>query len=254
MFETISVEAADAHESALLRAEERRADAETWFVLDDRGDGTWSGRFVIPELHGVLLRNALERLTAPRRLARDAAGDPVDDPTLPGEGNLSTSEKWGQALCELVEHLPTAGHAGTTTEVVVTLSLETLLSELGAARLDTGVRISAAEARRLACEARLIPAVLGSRSVPLDLGRGRRLHSRHQRRALALRHDSCAVAGCERPFAWCEIHHPDPWASGGRTDLDNGVPLCGWHHRRAHDGRWDLRRHSAGEWRFHRRR
>ncbi len=254
MFETISVEAADAHESALLRAEERRAAEETWFVLGDRGDGTWAGRFVIPELQGVLLRNALERLTAPRRLSRDATGEPVEDTTLPGQGDLNTSERWGQALCELIEHLPTAGHTGTTTEVVVTLTLDALLAGLGAAGLDTGVRISAAEARRLACEAQLIPAVLDSRSVPLDLGRGRRLHSRHQRRAMALRHDSCAVTGCERPFSWCEIHHPESWASGGPTDLDNGLPLCGWHHRRAHDDRWDLRRHPTGEWRFHRRR
>jgi len=36
------------------------------------------------------------------------------------------------------------------------------------------------------------------------------------------------------------LHHPHARARGGRTDLDNGVPLCGWHHRRAHDDRFDL--------------
>ena len=107
---------------------------------------------------------------------------------------------------------------------------------------------------RLACNAGLVPAVLDGDSMPLDLGRSRRRHSRSQRRALALIHDTCAVAGCTRPFAWCEIHHHLlSWANGGRTDLDNGLPLCGHHHRRAHDSLFDLRRRPDGDWAFHRR-
>ena len=122
------------------------------------------------------------------------------------------------------------------------------------AGLDAGVAITAGEARRLACSAGLVPAVLGGTSMPLDLGRSRRLHDRTQRRALALTHDTCGVAGCERPFAWCEIHHHRlAWAQGGRTDLANGLPLCGHHHRRAHDPRFDLRRRPDGDWAFHRR-
>lgn len=251
MFEAISPELADQHESDQLRAEEAHAERETWFVLDDNGDGTYSGRFVIPELQGAMLKNALQRLTAPRRFGRDRAGKDVEDATLPGQGSLNTWEWYGVGLCELIEHLPTAGHTGTTTDILVTLPLDSLLSGIGAGQLDTGVRISAAQARRLSCEAGLIPAVLGTSSVALDLGRKNRLFTKHQRRALALQYDTCAAAGCERPFAWCEIHHHQlPWAKGGRTDLDNGLPLCWWHHSRAHDG-WDLRKHPDGEWRFH---
>jgi hypothetical protein len=136
----------------------------------------------------------------------------------------------------------------------VTIDLDALLTGLGAAGLDTGIAIPAGEARRLACTAGLVPAVLGGDSVPLDLGRSRRLYTRSQRRALALAHDTCAVAGCTRPFAWCEIHHHRlSWAKGGRTDLDDALPLCGHHHRRAHDTRFDLRRRPDGEYTFHRR-
>jgi hypothetical protein len=138
--------------------------------------------------------------------------------------------------------------------MLVRLDLEALLTGLGVAGIETGAAISAGEARRLACNAGLVPAVMGGASVPLDLGRERRLHTGHQRRALAVVHDTCAVTGCERPFAWCEIHHPRPWSAGGRTDVANGIPLCGWHHRRAHDDRWDLRRLADGDYRFHRRR
>ncbi len=85
-------------------------------------------------------------------------------------------------------------------------------------------------------------------------GRTARLHSTAQRRALSVAHDSCAAEGCERPFAWTDIHHPHAWSQGGATDLDNGLPLCGWHHRRAHDTRFDLRRLATGEVRFRPRR
>ena len=66
MFEAVSVELADRHELDQLTTEADRAEAETWCTLHDNGDGTFAGRFVIPELHGTLLKAALDRLTAPR--------------------------------------------------------------------------------------------------------------------------------------------------------------------------------------------
>ena len=257
MWATIGAELADRVESEQLVEETRRAQHNTWMVLDDNGDGTWSGRFTVPELQGRWLRQALERLSSPRRLCRDATGSLVVDETVDnGLNNLSWTEHLGQAFCELIEHLPTEGYThGHAATIIAHLDLDALVSGVGAATLDGGVRISAGEIRRLACEASILPLVLNGDSVPLDLGRGQRLHSHHQRLALSATHDSCAVAGCERPFAWCEIHHHRlRWAHGGRTDLDNGLPLWGYHHRRAHDNRWDLRQHASGDYRFHRRR
>ena len=207
---------------------------------------------MIPERHGLLLRALLERLTSPRRLVRDKAGRSLEDESVWCPHNWA--EHNGAAFCELIEHLPTEGWSGTGISLMVHISLEALMSGVGAARLDAGSHMSAAAARKLACEAAIIPAVLGGKSVPLDVGRAKRLHTEGQRQALSVLYDTCAVAGCERPFAWSEIHHPKPWSAGGATDLDNGIPLCGFHHNRAHESRWDLRRHSDGEWRFHRRR
>jgi hypothetical protein len=254
MLEDINRELADEHEAGQLKKEEGNAENETWMQLSDNGDGTFSGRFTIPELHGHLLRNYLEKLTAPRRLSRNKAGDLVHDDTLPGGGpSLSRTEQLGAGFLELLEHLPTDGHGPVGATLLINLDFENLLNGLASAKIDTGVRISAGEARRLACGAGIVPVVLGGDSEPLDLGRERRLHTKAQRRALSIRHDSCASEGCDRPFAWTEMHHPHSWSDGGTTSLENALPLCGFHHRRAHDDRFTTRRLPSGEVRFRRR-
>ena len=275
MLDIVDRDLADKHEAIMLGRESRRAKHETYLALHDNGDGTYSGKFTIPELHGSLLRTALETLSAPRRLNKTRTspdGEQVsgyDDsaPTGPGYG-LSGWEIHGNALCELIEHLPTDGWNGANAlTLLVTMTAEDLTHDLtqagkldpadwpdwhgpdetGTAKLDTGTRTAAGDLRRLACEAGLVPAVLNSQSVPLELGRTKRLHSHHQRRALSLVHDTCAIGTCERPFAWSEIHHLIPWGRGGDTDLD-AIPLCSWHHHRAHDPRWHLTQHPLRGW------
>ena len=215
---------------------------------------------MIPELHGHLLRAALEALTSPAQLSRNRAGDVVRDGAVADLPGRNGTEKLGHGFLELIEHLPASsdGVAGGFTRNALTLLVhldhERLLDGLASARLDTGVHVSVGEARRLACNAGLLPVVLGGASQVLDLGRERRLHSTAQRRALSVRHETCAAEGCERPFAWCDVHHPHAWSPAVPTDLDNAVPLCGFHHRRAHDPRFDLTRLPSGEVRYHRRR
>ncbi len=276
MLEVTSPRLADVQEGAMLAAEERSARQRTWLTLQDQPDGTVSGRFVVPELHGHLLRSALERLTAPRRRVEPgqksaataappagSAGTGSVEAGSFGTGSLEAGEgsdgplawtaRMGAAFCEVLEHLPTTGHGPVAATILVHLDHDRLVDGLAAARLDTGAHISAGEARRLACEAGILPVVLDSRSEPLDVGREQRLHTRAQRRALATLHDSCAAVGCERPFAWCEIHHPQAWSAGGRTSVANGVPLCGWHHRRAHDPAWTVTVGPRRQVAFHRR-
>jgi hypothetical protein len=76
------------------------------------------------------------------------------------------------------------------------------------------------------------------------------LFTRAQAIALSARHEHCAAEGCERPFAWCELHHLRPWSAGGPTDLANAVPLCGFHHRRIHDQHYTAARAPDGSLRF----
>jgi hypothetical protein len=111
---------------------------------------------------------------------------------------------------------------------------------LGVGRLPDGTDLPAATVRRLACDAGIIPAVLGTSGQVLDLGRTARTASPAQRRALALRDGGCCFPGCDRPPGWCDAHHIRHWKQLGATDLDNLVLLCSYHHRVLHDGGWEV--------------
>ncbi|HWM04294.1 MAG TPA: HNH endonuclease signature motif containing protein, partial [Actinophytocola sp.] len=107
--------------------------------------------------------------------------------------------------------------------------------------------------RRLACRAGIIPAVLGSRSQVLDLGRKTRFHTEPQRIALAMEQQGCTAEGCDWPPGMCHAHHDKPFSRGGNTDLKNGRLLCPRHHTRAHDPTYTTTKLPGGKVRFHRR-
>jgi len=94
--------------------------------------------------------------------------------------------------------------------------------------------------RRMACEAQIIPVVLGSNGVVLDVGRGSRLASRHQRLALEAMYSHCAIPDCHVSVNRCQPHHIRYWRNNGPTDMNNLVPLCSTHHRNVHEDRWAL--------------
>ncbi|MCA0438368.1 MAG: HNH endonuclease [Actinobacteria bacterium] len=98
-----------------------------------------------------------------------------------------------------------------------------------------GTPLTPATVRRLACDARIIPAVLGTDGAILDLGRAARLASPDQVRYLRLRDKCCTFPGCDRPPSWCEAHHLREWTTDlGETNVDNLALLCTRHHTDVH--------------------
>jgi hypothetical protein len=234
----------DAHENEQVRNEEQAAQAKCSFTLHDNGDGTSTGHFTVPALAAAILAKILDTMTAPRRM-REAAGP---------EKSFDWRHRRGLAFAELLEHLPTDHlHPKSAATVVVTIDHTVLAGALKAAHLDTDQTLSAGEARRLACNVAILPAVLGSRSVALDLGHTARLFSESQRLAKGLEHTTCAATGCERPYAWCELHHRRSWSTGGKTDLANAIPLCHQHHQWIHDTGSNHQSMPDGSVRFSRR-
>lgn len=249
ILDVVAPELGEAQEAAALAAEEARAHATAELVMVDDGAGRCHGRFTVPSHVGAMLRRHLLALANPARHTDEELHD------VAGEWK-PLHRRLGEALIEYVERYPadhTPQTAGVNATVVVTMTLEQLLGEHTTALLDDGTRMSAAQARRLACEAGIIPAVLGSRSQPLDLGRAARLYTKAQRIALGLRDGGCTARGCETTASGCHAHHDDPWSRRGRTDLDNGRLLCPHHHRLAHDYRFVMTIHADNQVTFTRR-
>jgi hypothetical protein len=237
---------ADAHQATLLEREERAAAAATRITVWDDGHGQTHGRFTVDTtLTGAALKKALYAIAAPKH---QASKGPLDE-------RKPTPERLGQAFAELVQRYPTdklpkAG--GLNATVVVLMPLDTLMGGLKAAKLDTGEHLSPGAARRLACEAGIIPAVLNGKSQVLDLGRKRRFHTEAQRIAKTVQTGGCEVDGCDWPPGMTHLHHPVRWADGGQTNRD-GIMICPKHHARAHDARYTMTKLPTGKYGFHRR-
>jgi hypothetical protein len=239
----VDPEAADARDGdALARAEERAARRMELTLTPDGEGGSWLRGRLDPTGASVV-RSALDPLSGPRPSAAD------------GPDRRVPARRRAEALVEVCRRVLASGElpatGGDRPQVVVTVPLATLRSGKGTATLDGGTVVSAVEARRLACDARIIPAVLGGAGEILDLGRARRLFTGALRRALVLRDGGCAFPGCDRPHSWCEAHHIDGWAAGGDTALDNGVLLCGHHHRLVERGDWEVDLDPGGLPQFH---
>ncbi|WP_165807178.1 HNH endonuclease signature motif containing protein [Nocardioides currus] len=251
ILDLVAPEVGEAAEARALADEEAVAARKLSLTLHDCGDGTATGRFTLPVATAQALRKQLMAIAAPRH---QRLGDASAD--VPDRDERPLPVRLGSAFVDWIERypadrLPSSG--GTSATVVVTMSLDSLTGGLAAASLDTGARISAAEARRLACEAGIVPAVLGGTSEVLDLGRTRRFHSKAQRLVIAHRDGGCTAQGCDLPPAACHVHHDQHWSRGGSTDTATGRLLCHRHHRVIHDQRYDTTHHPDGSVSFHRR-
>jgi hypothetical protein len=240
VLDVIAPEVGEAHENRVLEKEETDAAAAARFTMSDDGHGRTYGRFTIPTAQAAMLKKALLAIAAPKHQAAVHGAVPVRRPG---------PERLGKAFLDYVERYPTkqlpkAG--GLNATVVVTMTLETLNGGLKAAQLDTGERISASQARLLACEAGIIPIVLGSASQVLDVGRKHRFHHEPQRIAIGVRDQSCTAQGCDWPPGLCHVHHDTPWHLGGHTSVKDGRLLCPRHHARAHDSAYTMSRLPAG--------
>ncbi len=243
IIEVIDPDGADEIIGKQLETQERKAFDQTRLQMNDDGNGVTRIKAQIPTVQGDMLRTALEGLAAPRRTRL------LDPETIGGhgdaaEGHPDHAQRMGWALLELIEHLP--GDAlpqagGLTATVTIDIDLAALKAEIGRAGLSTGSEMSASQARRFACNANLIPIVMDGTSRVIDMSMAKRLHDRYQRIIIVKRDGGCCWKGCDRPPAWCEVHHPEPFGKGGPTTVNNGALFCFIHHHLLHDGGWYAR-------------
>jgi hypothetical protein len=179
---------------------------------------------MLDEASGATVIAALNALMPPPR---------DDDPRTAGQ-------RRADALTELCRRSLDSGELpsvkGEKPHLVLTLSYEELLGRLGAAPAVLGRvgPVSGSDARMLACDCAVIPAVLNSAGEVLDIGRKTRIWPTSIARAIALRDETCRHLGCDTPADHCDLHHKVAWADGGPTSYDNGILACRHHHTRLH--------------------
>ena len=208
-----------------------RRNGSLGFRLTKTMDGYYSASGLIDPATGEILRAALDQHNG------KTGPDDVRSPMRRDHDALATVAR------RSLESSDQPSFAGSPVGVLVTIPYDVLEGRLREAwlTLPSGMRISAGTARRLACDAEILPTVMGTKGEVLDIGRATRQWTSAQRRAAWLEQGGrCAFPKCQRRCV--ELHHIEWWSHGGSTSLDNGAWLCAFHHWLVHEGGWTLKR------------
>jgi hypothetical protein len=213
-------------------AEQRRYDGR-WVTMTKTFDGMHRLDGMLDAAGAAVLNTALAPLCR-----KTADGD-----------DRSVGQRRADALVTLANSALTAGRlpeiGGEKPHLVCTLSWQQLRADIdtaadaGWASLN-GLEVSPATARMIACDAGIIPAVLGANGEVLDLGRKTPIWSAAQRRALNLESPGCGWPGCQTGLNHCQAHHITHLSHGGPTDITNGINLCWFHHWLIHHTNWKI--------------
>ncbi|MDO5534551.1 MAG: DUF222 domain-containing protein [Propionibacteriaceae bacterium] len=235
-------------ELARLEAQRQRAWKRRSLVFTTDGQGSILFRGQLPLVQGEAFKRLVESHMLSNRRALERAADRRD-----GVGQRTFEQRTADGLVALVtERASSRRRTPAQPSVVVTFRYDDLLNRVEQAGvLASGEHISAGDVRRLACDAKIIPVVLGSASEPLDVGRDQRLVTPALRQALEARDKGCAFPGCRVPTHACEAHHIVSWFLGGDTALGNMVLMCPYHHSTVEPRRFFEREETRLRWTVH---
>lgn len=193
----------------------------------------------LDDLSVETLRVAIDGLAAPR-----PSSDGVPDPRPPA---VRRAHALIEVIRRAVDHTDLPSHGGRRPQITVTVPWDLAARTLGTAVTDSGATLTPRCVRQLLCDAEIVPAVLGSDSQVLDLGRSTRTFSHAIRRAITVRDRGCSFPGCDRPPSWTDVHHLRFWTRDlGATSYENGCLLCPYHHAEIHKEQWQGRMSADG--------
>lgn len=221
-------------------ADARRKWAQRYANVRLRGDGMVKIDALLDPDNGEAFYTAYQAL-----FNASSKGAVSEDGDAPGE-DRTARQRGADMLGEMARRLLASGDvpdtAGRAATVLVTIPEATLRGSLddGPARLRFTGEVPVSTARRMACDAGIVPVVLNGRSVPVDIGRTSREPRASQRRCLQARDEGCCRM-CGRRDRLLIAHHCIHWGEGGPTDLNNLVLVCWDCHQLLHEGRWNAR-------------
>ena len=225
----------------------------------DIGGGITEYRMRLTPESRAVVEAAINTLSAPRPVG--ILDGPAGTIGLQPSGDTRTVEqRRGDALVDVCRRAVTLGltataaaatagetsasavvPVGVKATVLVTIGHDDLVARTRPGTLvggtTAGTLLGPETIRKLACDAGIIPVLLGSHGQVLDLGSTTRAFTQTQTKALWLRDRHCTYPGCTIPATWCDAHHIKHWADGGPTNLSNGALLCNRHHHVVHRDR-----------------
>jgi hypothetical protein len=159
--------------------------------------------------------------------ARHRLGDAASSTDLA----RTDSQRRYDALIEMATRSTTAPAGGKRPRPLVTVHVDhdTLAGRI--CQLSTGTVLTPGQVLPVLCDCDIERAVYGAGNRIIDLGRTQRFFVGGTRRAVEIMKPTCAHPNCRIPSEHCQIDHNTPWDDGGRTDPDNGQPLCPHHQR-----------------------
>ena len=221
-------------------SEDRDADRDRtlswWFTEEGR---RWNLQAELPAAQGAVVVRALERMAA--RV-----------PQMPGEDEtLDAPARRADALVALCSARIASDPDPDRATVVVHASLEGLVTGSSGAELEGGSVVHPETVKRLLCNARVQTVVEDGKGDVIGMGRLTREPSAAMVRQIRHRDRECRFPGCGAR-AFTEAHHVTFWRHGGRTDLENLVLICSFHHKLVHELGWRLARDPDGQVRWFR--
>jgi hypothetical protein len=201
-----------------------------WWLEEERRFGLHAE---LPAAQGAIVAKAIERMA-----------DRV--PPMPDEeGDWFTEARRADALVALCSAQVASDPDPDRATVVVHAQLSGLEDGSGGCEIEGGPAIHPDSVRRLLCNGRVQTVVEDAAGEVLGLGRISREPSAWMLRQIRYRDRECRFPACgARQFT--EAHHVTWWRHGGRTDLDNLVLICSFHHRLVHEHGWSVERDADG--------
>ena len=227
LLEVVAPEVAEETEAKRQERELRDALRDRHLNFSDDGHGSTMIKGSLPTADAALIKAQIEALA--QQMHRTALE--LRDPTV---AQPSWPQRRADALVELARRVAiqqvAPKHGGDRPHLVVLIDYHELLGDCRGAGLTDGTQLTPGQLRQHACDAGILPVILGGPSGVLDAGREQRLVTADIRHALHVRDRGCVFPGCDRPAADCDAHHILRWAQGGATALSNLCLLCKHHH------------------------
>ncbi|WP_245757718.1 DUF222 domain-containing protein [Amycolatopsis xylanica] len=208
------------------------------FHYNMTSDGAMKFSGVLDPETSTLVASVLTPLSKP---------DPADEIGKPDR--RTKDERQGDAVAAVFDLAARAPdlpiNASERTTMTVTVGLDELERRAGIAMLDGYQAVSVSQLLKMCCDARVVPAVLGTAGEVLHLGQPAELASPAQRAALAIRDRGCSRPGCTRGPKWCTPQQMTRWiAEHGPVELKDLGLICERDRHLLHHTDWEI---QAGE-------